>query len=70
MEGKIILFILTSVSLTKLTLAAKWPKCENQTDLLEYYASIFERNAQKSVVKREVRISVFKLNRPKLIYTG
>lgn len=58
MEGKTVLFILAvfGVSLSKLTLAAKWPKCKNQTDLLEYYASIFERNAQRSVVKREVRL--------------
>ena len=57
METKNILLILGALGFTviQVTLSAKWPKCKEQTDLLDYYAEIFERNAQNSVVKRQVR---------------
>ena len=49
MQAKTILLVLC---IAQVTLAAKWPKCKEQPDLLDYYASIFERNAESSVVKR------------------
>ena len=54
MRVKIISLILTAIglSLTQVTLAAKYPKCKNQTDPLDHYASIFEQNEDSSKVKR------------------
>lgn len=50
------LFGLT-LRLTQVSLAAKWPKCKNDSDLLDYYTSIFERYTESSAVKRQVRAS-------------
>ena len=44
--------ILLILGIAQVTLAGKWPKCKDQPDLSDYYASIFEQNAANSVVKR------------------
>ncbi|XP_028394104.1 uncharacterized protein LOC114518326 [Dendronephthya gigantea] len=57
MKGTKIILILGLCALGLLqaaTATTKWPKCTNQTDLLEYYLGIFERNSQNSAVKREL----------------